>query len=417
MSGCCSEEPSRFRRADSPTVLFRHKVDGKKATLHVDVVNLDLGYTFTHSRGRQMAHLRPSELAFKLDRKTTGFLALRSPAASPQPSAGDEGAGGAPRAGPGRRTVVAWAQSGHGAGKDGDLVDVGPGVHALSNRAWARRVVHVARLLRLRLDRPFNSMGGPHRDDLRGIFLASHVEVKLECLAVHVLLRMFPPATREEAAPPDAAAAATQHQDPIASGRDDGAVTRRRLRGLRAARWSDGSRPAFDIVFSRRHCVACGVFVARLTGVELRLVWGQRLVPAVYAQPAVRRRIAAAGTEGEAGRARRDGWLGADDETDPDDDDDDEPLAKDCSGSGGPEPALNPDDVAAPPSPSPFPASTPRRRRHGPRAAARPSGVAKPLPATPETQPPAWMAVPAVVERSRRQWHAPAGGAHGIVRL
>ncbi|KAM4062144.1 hypothetical protein HRG_008993 [Hirsutella rhossiliensis] len=194
-------------------------------------------------------------------------------------------------------------------------------------------------------------MGGPWQDAQRGIFQASHVEVKLAAHAVHVLLRLFSlPAT---------AATTTTDEGGRPTGEDDGhaIVTRRRLMALRRARWSDGSRPAFDIVFSHKSCVTCRLFVSRLsrlTGIEMRLIWGQRLVPAVYAQGKGRK----AKSPGDPSMPRSGDGLDWEDEMDVDDEDYEDENGEDDVETNGQVIDLTNDPDPDTSAPAPAPSTT-----------------------------------------------------------
>lgn len=186
----------------TPFFYFYHIVDPSAATLTVQVIGPNLTHTFHHARARQ--HVGPAAISSRLARKTTGFLALSSH--------------------PRRRTVLAWAESGHGASPFGDLLDSRRQPGVLSNEVWTRRVVGVGALLGLSMEQPFDTMGmraadgvgADAMDRLRGVFLGSHVEVKLAVHAVYVLLRIFGLAPEADLA--------------------SGAISRRQLRRLRAVR-------------------------------------------------------------------------------------------------------------------------------------------------------------------------------------
>ncbi|KPM35681.1 hypothetical protein AK830_g10877 [Neonectria ditissima] len=379
-------------QAASPFFYFHHLVDGEDGTLTVQVIGPSLEFRFRHPRAR--AFHTQSSLARRLLNKTTGFLALVSPST-------------------GERTVLAAAESGHGSGRFGDVLDAPPGV--LANSLWTRRVVAVGRLLGLSMAGPFDrGCGG-------GCFQGSHVEVKLAVHAVAVLLDVFK-ITRDF----------------------DNDLEARHLRSLRGVRWDDGSRPCFEVFFSRRNCGACGKLVRCLeeaTGVTIRLLWKPRLELRQYPKrtvtAAARRRLQQRGLDdaeeqdvdlgdelseedsddetvgGEEDRQDEDGRL-----DDDDDDDDDDVRVIDMvdlrshppfSLSPEPHPAdayidglayrvgqmeSSPDGAAEAIvqfaqqmtgnqvrwalSPPPAP---PRASRC----------ISKPLPATPETRPPAWM--------------------------
>lgn len=366
---------------------FVHIVNAQKATLEVQVLGPNLGFNFEHSRMRQ-ARIIPSRIAKRLERKTTGLLALVP--SSPCSKSGGEGDDKQkPSLSTSRLTVLAWAESGHGAGKFGDLIDAGAGSYALSNAIWSRRAIKLARLLRV----PFKTI---FDKDSEGIFRGSHVEIQLATHAVYVLLRLFPRPTTTS----DSTAGTKQGQ----GSEGDLMVMQRRLMALRGARWSEGSRPAFNIIFSRKDCHCCRIFVERLsqlTGIEMRLIWGTRLTPYIYETRNFdkAREVQKSGSNNE--------WE--DMELDEDDEDDSEDDGKDRAGDKGNEAVP---DLPAPPNPDDTnDVNHGRRRERASGTQATPWGVAKPLPATPELEAPQRMA-PAVRERARRRWHAwgPGGG-------
>lgn len=91
------------------------------------------------------------------------------------------------------------------------------------------------------------------------MFRASHVEVKLAVHAIYVLLKMWNIPTEK--------------------------VTLRELSELGRKTWSDGSRPRFEIYFSKKNCSACAKYVRKLealTGVQIKLLWKERLVKIDY---------------------------------------------------------------------------------------------------------------------------------------
>ncbi|RFU78057.1 hypothetical protein TARUN_4170 [Trichoderma arundinaceum] len=229
-------------RDSLPTFYFHHIIDPVAATLRVEVLGPNLAYTFRHERAKEL-RLSASTILSRLERKTTGFLTLRT----------DHGK---------KRIVLAWAESGNGAGRGGDLLDAEPSV--LPNDIWTQRVISMGKVLALRMGRPFD--GRLSRDtgrDMTGIFLGGHVEAKLAVHAIFVLLSKF------------------------GISQDLDKVSLRHLKVLRQARWDDGSRPSFEIYFSRKNCAFCGKFVRRLqraTGIPLRLIWRDRLVKMVYEQ-------------------------------------------------------------------------------------------------------------------------------------
>lgn len=230
-----------------PPFYFHHIIDPAAATLRVEVLGPNLTYTFRHDRAKEL-RLSASTISSRLQRKTTGFLALHT----------DKGK---------KRVVIAWAESGNGAGRAGDLLDVDSSV--LANDMWTQRVISMGKMLGLRMRRPFDGrLSATMGRDMTGIFLGGHVEAKLAVHAVFTMLRKFD---------------ITQDLDN---------VSLRHLKGLRQARWNDGSRPSFEIYFSRKNCGFCGKFVRRLqkaTGIPLRLIWRDRLVKMVYDQKPLRK--------------------------------------------------------------------------------------------------------------------------------
>ncbi|KAM0236818.1 hypothetical protein ACHAPO_004860 [Fusarium lateritium] len=62
-------------------------------------------------------------------------------------------------------------------------------------------------------------------------------------------------------------------------------ITMEHLHKLRLVRWNDGTRPVFEVYFSRKHCIPCKLLVKRLseaTGITMRLLWRDRLVKKEY---------------------------------------------------------------------------------------------------------------------------------------
>ncbi|RSM04829.1 hypothetical protein CDV31_009856 [Fusarium ambrosium] len=221
-----------------PPIYFHHVIDTETATLKVMVLGANLTFTFSHKRALKV--VRPSQIAKQLENKTTGFLALVTRSRE--------------------RVVLVAAESGHGAGRFGDLLDPQKGV--LRNDIWTRRVIAFGKTLGLRMNRPFDGMGRAAVAKVDGVFLGSHVEVKLAVHGICVLLSMF---------------GITKDYDN---------VTVEQLRQLRTARWEDGSRPVFEVYFSRKHCHPCRGLVQKLsemTGVPIRLLWKHRLIPKTYA--------------------------------------------------------------------------------------------------------------------------------------
>ncbi|KAL6890905.1 hypothetical protein GGI43DRAFT_415089 [Trichoderma evansii] len=223
-----------------PSFYFHHIIDPIAATLRVEVLGPNLAYTFRHDRAKEK-RIPASEIFNRLNGKTTGFLALRTDAGK-------------------KRIVLAWAESGHGASRNGDLLDPEPSV--LPNDVWAQRVVSMGKIFGLQMKRPYDGRTSQVMGrDMSGIFLGGHVEVKLAIHAVFVLLNKF---------------GITQDLENVSI---------RQLKRLRAAKWEDGSRPAFEIYFSRKNCPFCGKFVKTLqqaTGIRIKLIWRDRLVKIVY---------------------------------------------------------------------------------------------------------------------------------------
>ncbi|KAK5994674.1 hypothetical protein PT974_05159 [Cladobotryum mycophilum] len=223
----------------SPFFYFHHIIDPDEATLRVEVIGPNLTYTFRHDRAKRL--ISRSEIATRLEIKTVGFLALVAE-------------GGM------RRIVLAWAESGHGQGIKGDILEAGPSL--LPNELWTRRVMAIAKQLAISLRHPFDgNLARLLGYRISGIHAGSHVEVKLAVHAVFVLLRIFN----------------ITH--------DFNNVSRRDLRQLREVRWEDGSKPSFEVYFSRKPCGRCSNLVSRLekmTGISIRLVWKDRLVKVVY---------------------------------------------------------------------------------------------------------------------------------------
>lgn len=233
------EFDAAFHDALSPCY-FHHVIDPTAATLRVEVLGPNLAYTFRHGRAKEL-RLASSNITARLEAKVTGFLALKT------------GNGQ-------QRVVLAWAQSGHGVGSKGDLLDADPNV--LPNDVWTKRAISIGRALALRMRRPYDGrLLQTTGIRLEGVYLGSHVEVKLASYAISILLTRF---------------GITQDLDNISL---------RDLTALRKASWKDGSKPSFEIYFSRKNCNFCGKFVQQLqnaTGISLKLVWRERLVKKVY---------------------------------------------------------------------------------------------------------------------------------------
>ncbi|PTB66489.1 hypothetical protein BBK36DRAFT_1159522 [Trichoderma citrinoviride] len=221
------EEPSQRRLPEfdagfhdtlSPCY-FHHVIDPTAATLRVEVLGPNLAYTFRHDRAKEL-RLASSNITARLEAKVTGFLALKT------------GNGQ-------QRVVLAWAQSGHGVGSKGDLLDADPNV--LPNDLWTKRAISIGRALALRMRRPYDGrLLQTTGIRMEGVYLGSHVEVKLASYAISILLTRF---------------GITQDLDNISL---------RDLTALREASWKDGSKPSFEIYFSRKNCNFCGKFRERL---------------------------------------------------------------------------------------------------------------------------------------------------------
>jgi hypothetical protein len=221
----------RFKQAEQPCY-FHHVISPDTATLRVEVLGPNLVNEFTHSQAAQ--HFSHSHIEDGLRRKTTGFLALFVPAAE-------------------QRTVLAWAESGHGHNPRGDFLDAKPAI--LSNKLWTARAIRLAGEMDINMGHPYD---GLTRGGKVGLFRASHVEVKLAVHAVYVLLKMC--------------GIPTAH------------VTRRHLQLLRGRTWG-GAPPRFEVYFSKKNCHACAQYVGRLeelTGAEIKLCWRERLVKIEY---------------------------------------------------------------------------------------------------------------------------------------
>ncbi|TFA99470.1 hypothetical protein CCMA1212_008700 [Trichoderma ghanense] len=233
------EFDAAFHDALSPCY-FHHVIDPTAATLRVEVLGPNLAFTFRHGRAKEL-RLASANITARLEAKVTGFLALKT------------GNGQ-------QRVVLAWAQSGHGIGRKGDLLDADPNV--LPNDLWTKRAISIGRALALRMRRPYDGrLLQTTGIRLEGVYLGSHVEVKLASYAISILLTRF---------------GITQDLDN---------VSLRDLTALREASWKDGSKPSFEIYFSRKNCHFCGKFVRKLqsaTGISLKLIWRERLVKKVY---------------------------------------------------------------------------------------------------------------------------------------
>ncbi|KHN97593.1 uncharacterized protein MAM_04608 [Metarhizium album ARSEF 1941] len=240
MSGTApaTDPPSFDSRFSSPEALFYfyHKIDASTGTLQSQVLGPNVSKTFPHARA--LAHCTPARIQSVLARKTTGFLALLGPGTSPT------------------RTILAWAESGHGHNPRGDFLEPEPRSAVLSNRRWTARAIRLGREVGINMRHPYDGLA---RGGRAGIFRASHVEVKLAVHAVYILVRM--------------------------AGMPTGRVARADLAALRGRAWCGGARPRFEIYFSKKNCCGCAEYVRRLeglTGAEITLCWRERLVEMDY---------------------------------------------------------------------------------------------------------------------------------------
>ncbi|KAG6003592.1 hypothetical protein E4U21_001879 [Claviceps maximensis] len=251
---------------------FYNTIDPSTASLTSNILGPNLTTTFTHSRAPTL--FPQATILTNLTKKTTGFLAFL-PFSDSRTTQTQEHQTRSQT-----RTILAWAESGHGHGPEGDLLDGNPSI--LPNTLWAKRVIKLSSIMGLNLGHPFDRLT---RGGQQGIFRASHVEVKLATHAIYTLLRMFKIHHRGEA------------------------MTTRTLEKLRcrilqanrsanndaaAAAAVDGSggsyedrfpRPSFEIYFSKKNCHACANYVSRLsalTGVDMTLCWRERLEQKEY---------------------------------------------------------------------------------------------------------------------------------------
>ncbi|KAG9252226.1 uncharacterized protein F5Z01DRAFT_237354 [Emericellopsis atlantica] len=233
---------SKYQINTSPHFYFHHIINEEEATLTVEVTGANLSHIFTHSRAKQL--MSASVIKSSLDRKTVGFSTLAHGA---------------------NRHIMAWAESGHGSGCIGDVLDADAPV--LHNTLWTRRTIHMGTILGLAMARPFDKMGGirgVNHDDLKGVFLGAHVEAKLAVHAVCLMLRHFKVV------------------------KDLNNITVDDLQALQEVKFKNGEKPAFEIYFSRKNCAPCGNLVLRLvemTGIDIKLNWRHRLTRMVYNQP------------------------------------------------------------------------------------------------------------------------------------
>lgn len=223
---------------------FHYIINADEATLTVEVIGPNLQFTFRHSRAKCL--LNRSNILRIMEQRTVGFITLAQ---------GSD------------RHIMAWAESGHGSGRLGDILDAPAQSPVLPNRVWARRVARIGKVLGFKMGSPYDGIGYRLVNtgaDLRGIFCGSHVEVKLAVFAVCFLLKAFG----------------------ITDGLDN--IKRRHLRNLRHVRWKDGTRPSFEIYFSRKNCQRCGSLIKTLsefTGIPLKISWKDRLTEKVYENP------------------------------------------------------------------------------------------------------------------------------------
>ncbi|KAF5588922.1 hypothetical protein FPANT_6482 [Fusarium pseudoanthophilum] len=221
----------------SPLIYFHHVIDPDTTKLTAQVLGANISFVFSHRRAKNF--LCRSTLEAQLENKTTGFISIVSATS--------------------RRVVLAAAESGHGLGKYGDVLDKKRGI--LPNSIWTRRVVSMGKALGMNMRSPFDDPTGCRRGNMEGIFRGSHVEVKLAVHGICVLLQTFEIT------------------------KDFNNVTMKQLNQLRQARWEDGSRPVLEVYFSRKYCKPCKSLVQKLqdaTGVTIRLVWKPRLVMKKY---------------------------------------------------------------------------------------------------------------------------------------
>lgn len=220
---------------ESPNGLFfYHTVDGLRATLQVRFLGSQLFHKFEHESLTRA--LPAGTISRQLEAKTAGFSAVVSST--------------------GKRIIMTWAESGHGAGSHGDHLV--PSQDTLPNYIWAKRMRHLAKVLDLRMSHSFDGMGARRQEDTMGLFQSAHVEVKLATHAIYTLMSYFK----------------------IISRTSLGDVSIHHLRRLQHVTWDDGTRPSFEIYFSRKKCTRCAVFIRgleRATGIKLSIQWRERL--------------------------------------------------------------------------------------------------------------------------------------------
>lgn len=232
---------------------FHHIVDAENALLTVEVIGPNLLFTFSHHRAKGLR--RTSSIGTRLENKTAGFLALIKNDV---------------------RHVLAQAESGHGGGPLGDLLDAPLDSPILPNDVWSRRTVRIGNLIGCSMDSPYDTgrrdgnmvvtsiVTGDQttlREEMRGLYAGSHVEVKLAVYAVCTMLKEFGITT------------------------DFDNLTITQLRKLRRVKWDDGQRPSFEVYFSRKNCPRCGRLVEALekvTGLKIALCWKERLIKKEY---------------------------------------------------------------------------------------------------------------------------------------
>lgn len=233
---------------DTPAAFFYHSVDPARAALRVRVLGANLTQTFSH-------HYPPEARATPtvLEKKTTGFLTTVTAS--------------------GKRIVLAWAESGHGIGSNGDSLL--PQDHVLQNKTWAKSAIKLSRILGINFSSLFDggerAGAGPP-----GSFQAAHVEVKLATHAVTLLLKLL-----HEAAKKKGLRTITKSNYKI---------TKQALLSLKQYKWKNNDAIHFEVYVSRKNCCRCGLFLQRLqemTGVRFDLQWRERLVHIQYEKQAI----------------------------------------------------------------------------------------------------------------------------------
>ncbi|PHH63498.1 hypothetical protein CDD81_5779 [Ophiocordyceps australis] len=311
----------------SPSFFFHHHINPQTASLHITLLGPDLCFTFSHPHAHSL-HLSPRDTYARLDKKTTGFIALSSSPPTPH-----------------THSILAWAESGHAAGSTGLCFNPSP--PALCNLVWSTRALALARALGINMARPFDAMGSrcPVLQARRaGLFLASHVEVKLATYAIHVLLRLCG----------------------LYGSARGGDSLRHALWQLRRVEWPESRTPGFDIFLSRKNCPPCLEFMQRVyaaTRIRIRIRWRHRVQTVSYDQIAMR------------GNQSLD--AATDDDQDSDIDAEGQEQEQEQEQGDTSPLVITPPELSTNPS-----AKGPRPRR------ADPLPVEKPLPATPETQAP-----------------------------